>query len=144
MFGKILGGAALTVAIAGASLVLTSAPAVAQPSTGYGDDAGASVGGVTVYAPHRYARQPTTGALVRMDSVSMAVPLGDLDLSTRWGAHVAKARIERAARDVCQEAEDVYPNDVPAPGSCYAQAVHEGLAQAQDAAGYPIVAWNDR
>jgi UrcA family protein len=124
-----------------AGLVL-ALPAMAQPAP-Y-DDETASVGGVTVYGPQRYARQPTTGAWVRMDSVSMRVPLADLDLSTRYGARLAKARIERAARDVCDRAQDAYPNDVEPERGCYATAVRDGLAQAENAVGYPIVAWGYR
>jgi UrcA family protein len=103
-----------------------------------------TVEGVTVYVPYRYVRQPTTGARVRMNSVSLAVPLGDLDLSTPGGARVAKARIVEAAKDVCQRAEDVYPGSGEPPGGCYSMAVHDALRQAQDQAGYPIVAWGYR
>jgi UrcA family protein len=75
----------------------------------------------------------------------MTVPLDDLDLATRRGAHIAKARIERAARDVCNAMDDNYPKDVePKVGSCYSRAVRDGLAQAQEMAGYPILAWGYR
>ena len=100
--------------------------------------------GVTVYAPRHYATQPTTGRTVRMDQVSMTVPLSDLDLSTHEGARIAKARIVQAAKDVCQEVDDAYPGDSEPRGGCYARAVHDALAQAQDQAGYPIVAWGYR
>jgi UrcA family protein len=79
-----------------------------------------------------------------MDQVSMTVPLGDLDLSTQDGARIAKARIVQAAKDVCQEVDDAYPGDSEPRGGCYARALHEALAQAQDQAGYPIVAWGYR
>jgi UrcA family protein len=135
---------AVRLALAGAGLCLPTLPANAQPGPYDQADTAGAVSGVTVYGPHRYARQPTTGAIVRMDSVSRVVELGDLDLSTRYGAHVAKARISWAARAVCNDVEDAYPRDVQAPGSCYMKAVRQGLAQAQDMAGYPIVAWGYR
>lgn len=122
-----------------ASAALAALPAAAQP---YPDDAyGAPVGGVTVYAPQRYAYDPQTGRRVRLDSISMVVPLGDLDLSTRYGAIEARRRIEDVARHVCEEARDVYLNDGDPPGGCYATAVRHAVAQAEAVAGYPILAW---
>jgi len=120
-----------------------SAPAIAQISPSQDAYAG-SVGGVTVYAPHRWVRQPTTGRWVRADTLSVRVSLADLDLSTGFGAREAKRRISDAARDVCHEVEDAYPNDVQGPGNCYVEALREGLDQTQDMAGYPIVAWGYR
>ena len=144
MFGNKLGASGRVVAglaLAGASLALTAISAQAQPYSRYG---GTTTDSVTVYGVDRYVTQPTTGARVRMDRVSLVVPLGDLDLSTPYGAHIAKARISQAARDVCDAAETLYPKDGDAPGGCYANAVRQGLRQAQDVAGYPIVAWGYR
>jgi len=131
--------------VAGASLTLVALSARADPYRSY-DEPGATaeVDGVTVYVPQRYARQPTTGRRVRMDTISMVVPLGDLDLSTRFGAHLAKARIDRAAREVCNEFDNAYTGDSDPPGGCYAIAVSDALRQAQEQAGYPIVAWGYR
>ena len=148
MFGKNLGARwALSLAAAGAALGLVALAAHAQPYT-YPSAGGPSYdrdeGGVTVYAPRRYARQPTTGAIVRLNSVSTVVQLGDLDLSTRYGARVAKARIVYAAREVCDRADRAFPGSSEIPGGCYANAVRDGLAQAQAVAGYPIVAWGYR
>ena len=147
MFGKKPGTAgrfAAGLALASASLALVALSARADPYTPYGATTDGSVEGVTVYAPDRYVRQPTTGRQVRMDQVSMTVPLGDLDLSTHDGARIAKARIVRAAKDVCQAVDDANPGDSEPPGGCYAMAVHQALRQAQDQAGYPIVAWGYR
>lgn len=141
MFGKKLGATGRIVAglaLAGASLALTAVSAHAQEFSRYG---GTTTDSITVYGPHRYVTQPTTGARVRMDGVSTVVPLGDLDLSTPYGARIAKVRIVQAARDVCEEAEYVYPKDGDPPGGCYSNAVRQGMRAAQDMAGYPIVAW---
>lgn len=146
MFGKkpaAAGRFVAAAALAGGALTLAALSAHADPYSPH-EGATDSVEGVTVYAPHRYATQPTTGRTVRMDQVSMTVPLGDLDLSTHEGARIAKARIVRAAKDVCQEADDAYPGDSEPPGGCYTRALHDALAQAQDQAGYPIVAWGYR
>jgi UrcA family protein len=146
MFGKKLsaGRFAAALALAGASLALIAASASAEPYSPYGGETTASVEGVTVYAPQRYATQPTTGRRVRMEQVSMTVPLDDLDLSTSYGARVGKARIVQAAKDVCQQVDDSYPGSSEPPGGCYARAVHDAMRQAQDMAGYPIVAWGYR
>ena len=146
MFGKKSGATGRFVAaalLAGASLGLAGLSAHADPYSSH-ESATDAVQGVTVYAPRRYATQPTTGRQVRMDQVSMTVPLGDLDLSTRRGALIAKARIVQAAKDVCQEVDDAYPGDSEPRGGCYARALHDALAQAQEEAGYPIVAWGYR
>ncbi|HUZ12091.1 MAG TPA: UrcA family protein [Caulobacteraceae bacterium] len=124
-----------------AGLTLLAGTAQAQPYSPYDQGGIAAAPGVTVQAPRRYARQPTTGAWVRLDSVSRVVPLGDLDLATRYGAHAARYRIERAARRVCAETRRLYPFDVSTNRGCYQSAVQNGLAQAQDVAGYPILAW---
>jgi UrcA family protein len=132
MFGKKMGAGRVAVglALAGASLALVALSARADPYSPYSDTTVGSVEGVTIYAPDRYVRQPTTGARVRMEQVSMIVPLGDLDLSSRYGARVAKARISQAAKDVCQAADDAYPGSSEPPGGCYAMAVREGLRRA--------------
>ena len=146
MFGKksaAAGRVGVTAVLAGASLALVAVAAHAAPY--YGDTTSVgSVEDVTVYAPHRYVTQPTTGRRVPLDQVSMTVPLGDLDLSTRYGARVAKARIAQAAKDVCQEVDDAYPGDSEPPGGCYSLAVRAAMRQAEDQAGYPIVAWGYR
>jgi UrcA family protein len=134
--GLLAGAVALA---AGISVSIAAAPALAQPYAPH--EVSTGVGGVTVYAWPRYERQPTTGAWVEPDSVSLVVPLGDLDLSTGWGAHQAVLRIEAAARDACDAAETLYPKDVESEHGCYVPAVRRALAQAQAIAGYPILAW---
>lgn len=129
----------MTLALAGAGLALAVTPVRADP-WGASD----SAAGVTVHAPHHYARQPVTGAQVRLDEVSYVVSLRDLDLSTRHGARLAKARIERAARAVCEAAQDRYPNDEDIDGGCYPTAVRDALIQTERLARYPIVAWGYR
>lgn len=131
-------------ALAAASLAIAVSAARADDYSPHGGTTVGDVQGVTVYAPDRYTHQPTTGRMVRMNQVSMTVALGDLDLSTRGGARIAKARIVEAARDVCQRVEDVYPGSGEPPGGCYSMAVRDALRQAQDQAGYPIVAWGYR
>ena len=131
--------ATVALSLAAASLALTVSPARADPWNSYDTAAG-----ITVRAPHPYVRQPVTGAIVRLDQVSYVVSLSDLDLSTRRGAVLAKARIERAARDVCQEVEDRYGKGEEVNGGCYATALRDALLQTERLSGYPIVAWGYR
>ena len=134
--GLFAGAAALA---AGAAMSL--APLTAQAQTYGPDDSASSVGGVTVYAGPRYARQPTTGAWERTDNVSLRVALGDLDLSTHWGAREAARRIRAAAREACYEVQERYPEDVETQHGCYAPAVRNAMAQVEEGVGYPILAW---
>jgi UrcA family protein len=136
--------AGLSLIAAGAGLAVAVLPAKADRYDPYAPPGDWQARDVTIYAPPPYVRQPTTRAMVRLDSVSLAVPLGDLDLSTPLGAYVAKARIQAAAREACDQAEDRYPTDVSLPDGCYMRAVRQGLAQAQRIAGYPILAWGYR
>ena len=147
MFGKKLSSTtrlSAGLALAGASLAIVVSAARADPYSPHGGATVGSVEGVTVYTPYRYIRHPTTGQMVRMNTVSVGVSLADLDLSTPAGARIAKARIVDAAKDVCQRAEDVYQGSGEPPGGCYSMAVRDALRQAQEQAGYPIVAWGYR
>lgn len=132
----VAGAAALA---AGVALSLSAAPTRAQ--TYASDDTAGSVAGVTVYAGPRHVRQPTTGALVEPDTVSLVVRLDDLDLSTRWGAREAAHRIRSAAREACNEVEERYPKDAEGEHGCYGPAVRNAMADVQDQVGYPILAW---
>jgi UrcA family protein len=113
----------------------------AQPPGVGQSDYGPGVGQVTVFGLQRWVYEPETGRHVRADSVSMVVSLGDLDLTSRYGAYEARQRIDRAARSVCEEASDVYLNDGDIPGGCYPTAVRQAIAQVEYAAGYPILEW---
>ncbi len=127
----------LAAVLAGAGLALFTVPAAAQPSA-YEDE------GVTIHAPRHYERDPRTGQLIELISASRVVEIGDLDLRTRRGARIAKARIDRAAREVCNYLTDTYPGSGDTQAGCYTRAVQDGMAQVEDQAGYPIVAWGYR
>lgn len=129
---SILGGAAVC---AVAAMGFAAAPAVAQPyygSPSYSDQA-ATVGGVTVTAPRRYERT-FTGAPIQHVWASRVVPISDLDLSTAWGVHRLRHRVERAAASACSELDmqwtvGLYPlnsNDA----DCYHRAVDHAMAAA--------------
>ena len=128
--------AALALSLAVAGLASTVSAVRADPFD--------TAAGITVRAPHPYVRQPVTGAMVRLDQVSYVVSLSDLDLSTRRGALLAKSRIERAAKDVCQDVQDRYPQDEDVAGGCYGAAVRDALIQTERLSGYPIIAWGYR
>jgi len=133
-----------TLAAASAGLALAVLPAKADQWSPYAPIDDVTTQNLTVYAPPPYVRQPTTGARVRLDSVSLVVRLDDLDLSTPLGAWVAKMRINAAAREACARVEDLYPNNGEVEGGCFGRAVREAVAQAERIARYPILAWGNR
>ena len=73
--------------------------------SGYVYSDGAEVGGVTVYA-HPYGPRTWNGAPVVVARATRVVNTGDLDLSTGWGVHELRDRVERAAADACNELDN--------------------------------------
>jgi len=124
------------------SLGLAAIPAHAQDDGRYYDNGYSSPAsddddtyGVTVTAPHRWDD-------VDHVSASRTVRYGDLDINTDYGAHILKARIERAARSACRELDRDYPDASDAPGrGCYDDAVRHGLQDASYQIGYRPSDW---
>ena len=56
-------------------------------------------------------------------SASRLVRYRDLDIDSPSGARELHYRIERAARDACQELDDRYPNAMSDNGDCVGDAV---------------------
>jgi UrcA family protein len=111
-----------------------TAPAQAQP---YYDeptyaDQGAEVGGLIVTAP--YHRERTyNGMPVERVTASRVVDISDLDLSTGWGVHELRARVQRAAVEACDEVDRAwvigrYPLD--SDSDCYHDAVRRAMRDA--------------
>ena len=88
--------------------------------------------GVVVTAPPRHERT-FGGAEVDHVTASRVVDISDLDLSTRWGVHELRARVERAAADVCNRLDNEWPQGLyPLQGNdadCYHRAVVDAMAQ---------------
>jgi len=89
--------------------------------------------GVTVYAhPYRQERAPN-GAPIETVRASRFVDISDLDLDTRYGRHVMRERVQRAAVDACREL-DTLPGYVPDVGEndadCSRRATEDALANA--------------
>ncbi len=132
--------------IAGAVLALGAAlSASAQPGPDYGADTkawggapypaagyGSKVGGVTVYATPHHERS-FFGAPIDVVTASRVVPIGDLNLSTRWGVDELRQRVQTAAYDACQQL-DTTPGLAPVGGAddvdCEHRAVEQAMAQA--------------
>jgi UrcA family protein len=63
------------------------------------------------------------------DVISRAVFIGDLNLSSQAGAHIALRRIEAAASSICGEAPDLRNLDGAAPyHACIRSAVDQAVA----------------
>lgn len=127
------------------SLGLAAIPAHAQDDGYYGgssyDDNYTTADGVTVTAPRHLGRS-AIGAPIDLVSASRTVRYDDLDLDTGYGAHVLKARIERAARDACDQLDRDYPYAADGDGhDCYGDAVRDGLHDAAYQIGYQPYDW---
>src|SRR5437660_1799566 len=73
------------------------------PPPAYDEGPAPSVGELVVIAPRAYEGRSAIGAPIETVRERRVVYTADLDLSTRWGAHVLKRRIEHAARDACAD-----------------------------------------
>jgi UrcA family protein len=121
---------------AGLALAAPGLPAQAQ---NYGYDYGRydngpqyvdENGDVTVQALPREERDPATGGLYERTYASRVVSYADLDLNSRWDVRELRARVVRAARDVCDELENdpmlvTAPDDPP----CVSTAVRRAMYQ---------------
>lgn len=67
-------------------------------------------------------------------SLSTAVPYGDLDLATRHGARVLRARVRDAAYQTCAQLAQAYPvYQMTSAPTCIRTALGSGMPKAQEA-----------
>jgi UrcA family protein len=118
-------------------LLISAVPAAAQ---GYDDQYGYRTGPneeVIVVAPDYYYHRPypsnQLGRPPEPTTLSLPVNYGDLDLSTRAGAHELRARVRDAAHDICSELASRYPIRMANSAPCYEKAVESGLNRAESA-----------
>jgi UrcA family protein len=133
MIGMAIGAVGL-----GAFAALAASPVSAQPSGYYDDDA--TVSGLTVTAPPQ-GRSSTTGAPIRLVSTSRVVRADDLDLSNYDDAMVLRHRIQRAAREACDDLDARYPITDESSPPCYENAVNRAMLDAEDAVGFEPAGW---
>ena len=106
-------------------------PAMGYPAP-YAAESAPWVEDLTVRAaPRSLGRSSTTGAPIRLVSVSRVVTYRDLDLATPWGARELESRIKQAARSACREIDVFHPIATSDSPPCYRAAVEDALAQAQ-------------
>ncbi|HXV00948.1 MAG TPA: UrcA family protein [Caulobacteraceae bacterium] len=131
----LIGAAALAALIAGGATAQT----YYQPSA-Y-DQPAYTTGDITVYAP-RYQPRTNEGAPTYRVRASRLAHMGDLDLSTYWGAREARARIERAAREACDQVDPRFPmiNDPSGP-DCMGGAVRHAMYEAEYSLGFTPPTW---
>ncbi len=122
------------VAVAAAGMALVTAPAMAQPYP-YGPDE-TTVGEIVVSPP--VLGRSAIGAPIRLVSTSRVVRFGDLDLGAPWGRHELRVRIERAARNACDDLEARYPVTADDSPDCYRTAVRNAMVDAEDLTGYAV------
>ena len=113
------------------SLAIIAAPAQAQSV--YDNDYGYTSSGVTVYA-RPYERDAATGASIDVVRASRVVDTRDLDLSTNWGMHALNVRVDRAARDACEEIDRRYSDTaLDDNATCVRHAVNRAMGDVRDA-----------
>lgn len=87
---------------------------------------------VTAYQPVSKLGRDANGRPIEVVRLSRAVSYADLDLSTYTGATELQARVKTAAKAVCKELEDMYPegNEAGLPaGSCVQEAINSAAPQ---------------
>lgn len=118
-------------------LALTALPAAAQDYDN-GNDNSYSNGPseqIEVIAPRFHYERTPLGAPPGKLSLSETVHYGDLDLTTRQGAHELRMRIRDTAQEICTRLAEDYPVK-QAPGtSCYKSALDSAMARADSAIG---------
>ncbi len=122
---------------AATSLTLAAAPALAQS---YADDGyvyQTDVPSVTVYAPRHAQRDAATGAPYEVVRATRVVDTHDLDLSTNWGMHALNIRVDRAAREACDEINYRFQGTVDEDNSsCVRRAEDRAMSEVQNAVYY--------
>ena len=117
------------------TLAIAAAPA-AQAQSYYGDrdDGAYTSSGVTVYA-RPYERDAATGANIDVVRASRVVDTRDLDLSTNWGLHTLRIRVDRAASDACEQLDRHYEGALldDNNASCISRAADRAMGDVQDA-----------
>src|SRR5579863_4515675 len=125
---------------AAAALGLGFAGAHAQPydnGPAYGDEQPYTTSGVTVYAPRHHYRSWSGAPIVRVRA-TRTVNASDLDLSTGWGMHELRNRVQRAAADACDQLDKqwtvgLYPMAEDSDADCYVNAVDDAMSQVEPA-----------
>jgi UrcA family protein len=124
------GAAALA---AGAALLASAV--YAQTTSGYDQDQATTTGELDIYAP-RVVGRSAIGAPIEVVRESRVVYTGDLDLRYSWGVRALRHRIQRAARDACDDLDARYPITEQGGPDCYKEAVRGAYNQVADRVGY--------
>ncbi len=88
---------------------------------------------IEVIAPRHHDERSVIGAPIRDVAISQAVRFDDLDLRTQEGAHILRARVRDAARDLCRRLDTRYPISTDDSPPCYSTALDDAMAQADRA-----------
>ena len=142
MIGEIALGRnrAVGAAAAVATMALAAVPAVAQNTDyerGYAPDGVYTTEEMTVYAPRTVGRS-RIGAPIREVSTSRVVYMADLDLNASWGVRELRHRVDRAARDACDELDARFPITAEDSPDCFTTAVRNGMIEAENLTGYDL------
>ena len=113
--------------VATGALMLVSGAANAQ---GYQDTAYQPNENVEITVPHYGQPRSELGAPNVRVSLSREVRFDDLDLRTRHGVRILRARIQLTARLLCRDLDERYPVTADDSPPCYKNAVDDALYRA--------------
>lgn len=88
---------------------------------------------VVVPAPRYRVDHPHLNVPIENVSLSEPVSYADLNLRSRWGAHVLRTRIRFAASKVCRQLITMYPYGEGTSPQCYREAVAGAMGKANSA-----------
>jgi UrcA family protein len=140
-----MSGQKLCLGIAAAAFAIgVAGTATAQPppyySASYGPEQPYTFPEVTITAPRTLGRGPN-GAPIEIIRESRVVSARDLDLGTGYGAYVLRARIERAARDACDDIDARYLVADPGSPDCFHAAVRSAMYEVEATLRFAPPTW---
>jgi UrcA family protein len=98
-----------------------------------------SGGEITVYGARHPERAYATGAPIEDVQTSRVVYYGDLDLRSREGRRVLRARIYSAADEACDQLDTMYPAAADDNPPCRETAFRDAMSQTP--VGYYQTSW---
>ena len=122
---------------ASAALLLMLTPFGSNPAVAGEEEEAAELDRITVVAP-RITRERTRERGGRVEVITAEktyyVDFDDLDLQRTVDLYRLEDRIAAAARQVCEELENQFPEGQPALSVCIQRAKDDAMAQAREAA----------
>ncbi|TVS08902.1 MAG: UrcA family protein [Gammaproteobacteria bacterium] len=99
------------------------------------EDAARPIDWIVVVAPRiRQERDRVGASRVTTISRDIRVDFGDLDLTRTSNLYLLEDRVNEAAREVCEELAELFPDAQPTVAVCIRRAVEDAMVQVRQAA----------